>query len=93
MQTVGTRELKQNPAEVIQRVLTQGEDAEITAYGRPTGVRLVADRATAPQRWVRGAALAALPALAAEDASALRRDLDAVDVADDLETDPWEGRE
>lgn len=53
----------------------------------------MSDRATTPQRWVRGTVPGALPALAAEDAVALRRDLDAVDVADDLETDPWEGRE
>jgi antitoxin (DNA-binding transcriptional repressor) of toxin-antitoxin stability system len=51
MKTVGTRDLKQNPHTIIKRVLETGDDYEITAYGRPTGVRIVPDR-PGPRRWV-----------------------------------------
>lgn len=37
MKTVGTRELKQNPHTVIERVRETGDEYEITAYGRPPG--------------------------------------------------------
>ncbi len=90
METVGTRELKQNPQAVIQRVLTSDEEIEITTHGRPTGVRLVADR---PQRarWVPAHALADLRPLADADAADLR-DLVAADREGDEVRDPWEPR-
>ena len=89
MLTVGTRELKQNPAEVIARVLATGEDIEITAYGKPTGVRLVADR-PAPRRWVSGARLNAMPPTGTADNDALKADI-ATAFDDDHIADPWGG--
>lgn len=54
--TASTRELKQNPAEVIRRALDSGpEGIVITSHGNPTGVRMV--REGGPQRWVSGAVL------------------------------------
>ncbi|MGO2632509.1 MAG: hypothetical protein ACTII7_13165 [Galactobacter sp.] len=91
MLTIGTRELKQNPAEAIARVLATGQDAEITAYGRPTGVRLVADKAM-PRKWVGGAALNALPDVGVEDET-LKDDIAAAFIDDDYVIDPWAGRE
>ncbi|GIG36774.1 type II toxin-antitoxin system Phd/YefM family antitoxin [Cellulomonas pakistanensis] len=90
METVGTRELKQNPQAVIQRVLSSDEEIEITTHGRPTGVRLVADR---PQRarWVPAHALADLRPLDAEDAVELR-ELIAAHRDDAEPRDPWEDR-
>jgi hypothetical protein len=38
---VATRELKQNPQRVIRQVLEQGP-AQITVYGKPSGVYLTA---------------------------------------------------
>jgi antitoxin (DNA-binding transcriptional repressor) of toxin-antitoxin stability system len=90
MHTVGTRELKQNPHAVIQRVLASDEEIEITTHGRPTGVRLVADR-PARARWVTAQALADLRPLAAEDAADLRALVDAARDEDDVD-DPWEPR-
>ena len=52
---VTTRDLKQNPAAVVRRVLELGEHIVIS-HGRPTGVRLVPDQ-TGPRRWVSGADL------------------------------------
>lgn len=92
MLTIGTRELKQNPAGVIARVLATGEDAEITAYGKPTGVRLVADR-PGPRRWVGGAVLNAMPSIGGDDDEALKADIAGVYGDDDVLDDPWEGRE
>ncbi|WP_163542441.1 type II toxin-antitoxin system Phd/YefM family antitoxin [Occultella kanbiaonis] len=92
MRTVGTRELKQNPAEVIARVLASGQDVEITAYGKPTGVRLVADR-PGPKKWVSGAVLNALPQVGTGDNESLKADIARVVAEDDYVTDPWEGRQ
>ncbi|MCL2595327.1 MAG: hypothetical protein FWD83_07395 [Promicromonosporaceae bacterium] len=60
---VSTRDLKQNPAQVVQRVLELG-DHVITAHGHPTGVRVVRDEG-GPQQWISGTALnqAALPGI------------------------------
>ncbi|MGO1944985.1 MAG: hypothetical protein ACTH1Z_11370 [Ancrocorticia sp.] len=91
MLTVGIRELKQNPAEVIARVLATGLDAEIIAYGKPTAVRLVADEAV-PKKWVNGATVNDLPGLEADDET-LKDDISSVFVDDDYVTDPWAGRE
>ncbi|MCL2780429.1 MAG: type II toxin-antitoxin system prevent-host-death family antitoxin [Actinomycetia bacterium] len=91
MQTVGTRELKQNPAGVIARVLAGGQDVAITVYGKPTGVRLVADQ-PGPKRWVSGAALNAMPTVGTDDNERLKADIASAFAADDHVTDPWQGR-
>jgi antitoxin (DNA-binding transcriptional repressor) of toxin-antitoxin stability system len=91
MLTVGTRELKQNPAEVIARVLATGQDVEITAYGKPTGVRLVADR-PGPKKWVPGSVLNAMPCIGTDDNESLKADIASAFPEDDYVTDPWEGR-
>jgi antitoxin (DNA-binding transcriptional repressor) of toxin-antitoxin stability system len=87
MQTVGTRELKQNPHTVVQRVLDSGDEFEVTSYGRPTGVRIV-PAGRAPRRWVSGAALATVEPISAEGAAAWKADIEAA--IDDEITDPWE---
>jgi len=92
MLTVGTRELKQNPAEVIARVLATGQDVEITAYGKPTGVRLVAD-GHGPRTWVSGAALNAMPRIGSDDDESLKADIAGPFTDDDYVTDPWADRQ
>lgn len=87
MKTVGTRELKQNPQEVIRRVAENGEELQITSYGRPTGVRIVSDEPT-PRRWVSGAALSDLPEMDAANAEAWQADV--ANAVDDDVRDPWE---
>ncbi|MFD1717338.1 type II toxin-antitoxin system Phd/YefM family antitoxin [Georgenia deserti] len=87
MKTVGTRDLKQNPQRVIRRVLESGDSLEITSYGKPSGVRLVPDRA-APSSWVSGADLADLAPIQPEDAAAWRADIDVTE--DDGPGDPWQ---
>ncbi|MGF0115333.1 type II toxin-antitoxin system Phd/YefM family antitoxin [Promicromonospora sp. Marseille-Q5078] len=89
MQTVGTRELKQNPAAAIQRVLESGESVEITAYGHPTGV-VLAPEGTVPARWVPGAALADLTPLDPAEAERWHADSEP-EPTDDIR-DPWGGR-
>lgn len=86
--TVGTRELKQNPLAVIKRVLDSGEDYEITSYGRPTGARIVPDRPRA-QRWVSAASLATVEPISPRQAAAWRADIE--DAMDDDIIDPWGG--
>lgn len=86
MKTVGTRELKQNPHTVIERVRETGDEYEITAYGRPTGVRIVPDRA-GPRRWVSGADLADVAPMSRDNAIAWRSDIEDA-VADEI-ADPW----
>jgi antitoxin (DNA-binding transcriptional repressor) of toxin-antitoxin stability system len=89
MRTVGTRELKQNPQAVIQRVLETGEDHEITAYGQPTGVRLVRDEPR-PKQWVTGAELMAMDIepMSKADRDAWKKDMEGF-LAEEP-TDPWE---
>jgi len=87
MHTASTRELKQNPARLIQQVLESGHDVAITAYGRPTGVSLVPDRATR-SRWVRGTDLSGLLPMTSAHTEQLRTELD--QMRDDDVTDPWE---
>ena len=90
MNTIGTRDLKQNPNSVIQRVLETGEEFEITAHGHATGVRLVPTHA-GPARWVRGDVLNAdEPGLTPAEADAWLTDVD--DTFDDEVTDPWDRR-
>lgn len=69
MPTITTRELRQNPAAAIRRVLDQSEPMAVTAHGRPTGVVLAA--ASAERRtWVSGRALLdAVSPLAADTAA------------------------
>ena len=71
-------------------VESSGEDAEITAYGKPTRVRLVADRA-APKKWVSGATVNALPDVDADET--LAADIAAAFVDEDYIADPWADRE
>lgn len=87
MTSVGTRELKQNPQAVIQRVLVSDEEIEITTHGRPTGVRLVRDRPRRA-RWVSAIDLAGIRPLADDDAADLRA-LVEESRDDDAITDPW----
>lgn len=90
MNTIGTRDLKQNPNSVIQRVLETGEEFEITAHGHATGVRLVPTHA-GPARWVVGDVLNAdEPGLTPAEADAWRADV--ADAFDDEVTDPWDRR-
>ncbi|GAB3171127.1 hypothetical protein GCM10027059_38780 [Myceligenerans halotolerans] len=89
MRTVGTRELKQNPQAVIQRVLETGEDHEITAYGQPTGVVLVR-REPRPKRWVRGSEMPEITPMSREDREAWKRDIDVWEKEELV--DPWERR-
>lgn len=56
MNTVTTRELKQNPAAAIRRVLETDRPSIITAHGRPTGAMIV-PQASAKRTWVSGQAL------------------------------------
>jgi antitoxin (DNA-binding transcriptional repressor) of toxin-antitoxin stability system len=90
MQTVGTRDLKQNPAAAIQRVLESGEIVEITAYGHPTGVVLAPERAV-PARWVPGSAFDDLTPIDPGEAERWHADTEA-DRADEI-SDPWADRE
>lgn len=87
MDSVGTRELKQNPHAVVRRVLETGEPLEVTSHGHPTGVRLVRD-ADAPRRWVRGADLARIAAI--DDATARRWHDDLAEIVHDEVRDPWD---
>lgn len=90
MNTIGTRDLKQNPNTVIQRVLETGEAFEITAHGHATGVRLVPTHA-APARWVSGDVLNADQTdMTPEETDAWRADV--ADAFDDEVTDPWDRR-
>jgi antitoxin (DNA-binding transcriptional repressor) of toxin-antitoxin stability system len=68
MATVATRELKQNPHAVIQRVLESGEPVAVTAYGKPTGVVIAPERPV-KRRWVPGSALRQAVAPLPEDES------------------------
>lgn len=91
METVGTRELKQNPHAVIRRVLDTGQEIEVTAYGNPTGVRLVPDRGRRSARWVLGRDLVGIPPMSPENVEGLVSQIEhARD--DDLVRDPWEDR-
>jgi antitoxin (DNA-binding transcriptional repressor) of toxin-antitoxin stability system len=89
METVGTRELKQNPNAVIRRVLDTGQEIEVTAYGNPTGVRLVPDRGRPRARWVRGSDLAGVAPMSRENAESLVRQIEQERDAG-LVRDPWE---
>lgn len=89
MRYVATRELKQNPQSVIQRVLETGEDHEITSYGQATGVRMVRDEPR-PKRWVTGAELMArdIEPLSRADRDAWQKDMEGF--LAEAPTDPWQ---
>jgi len=57
MLTISTRQLKQNPAAVIDEVLASGEPAAITSYGKPTGAVIAPAEGRKPRTWVTGKAL------------------------------------
>ena len=77
MLTISTRQLKQNPAAAIDQVLTAGEPAEITSYGKPTGAVLAPAGVRRPQTWVSAAALrAGLTPLPKDVARAWKADLE-----------------
>ncbi|AEE46864.1 type II toxin-antitoxin system Phd/YefM family antitoxin [Cellulomonas fimi] len=90
MRTIGTRELKQNPHAVIEAVLASDQPIAITSHGRPTGVRLLADR-PGPAPWVPGTALARLRTATTDDGLVLKAQIDAAR-DEDLVEDPWEPR-
>ena len=88
MNTIGTRDLKQNPNTVIQHVLETGQEFEITAHGHATGVSLVPTHAS-PARWVSGDVLNVDESgLTPDEADAWRADI--ADAVDDEVTDPWD---
>ncbi|QBI54808.1 type II toxin-antitoxin system Phd/YefM family antitoxin [Streptomonospora litoralis] len=90
MQNIGIRELQRNPQSVIQQVLESRDEFEITADGRPTGVRLVPDRYEKRRR-LSGSDLmeiSAMSPLEPGDAAAWRADIE--NAMDDEVTDPWE---
>ncbi|KRE29408.1 type II toxin-antitoxin system Phd/YefM family antitoxin [Agromyces sp. Soil535] len=89
MQTITSRELKQNPNEVYRRVLASGEEHLITSHGRSVGVKLVPD-SPGPRQWVPASELrAALPRLPRQNVEELLRDLDALRDTEPLR-DPWD---
>ncbi|WP_435738081.1 hypothetical protein V5D56_05665 [Cellulosimicrobium sp. PMB13] len=88
METVGTRELKQNPQAVIRRVLTSGQEVEVTAYGKPTGVRLVPDHGSRRSRWIRGDDLHGMETMSRENAADLKTEIERERDGDVVE-DPW----
>ncbi|GMA24906.1 hypothetical protein GCM10025864_26650 [Luteimicrobium album] len=90
METVGTRELKQNPQAVISRVLESGEPIEVTTYGKPTGVSLVPDERR-PETWVRGSRLKTIRPLDEANHEAWQADMAKLREGDDL-VDPWADR-
>jgi len=53
MEITGTGDLKHDPQTVIQRVLESRDEFEITACGKPTGVRIVRDN-LGKRRWIPG---------------------------------------
>ncbi|MGO1522834.1 MAG: type II toxin-antitoxin system Phd/YefM family antitoxin [Nesterenkonia sp.] len=90
MQTIGARELKQNPQSAIRRVLETGEDLEVTVYGQPTGVRLSTTPRHRRARWVPGAVLNGVPPLDDGETEDFLRDIEAPGDHDTLR-DPFEG--
>jgi antitoxin (DNA-binding transcriptional repressor) of toxin-antitoxin stability system len=89
VETVGIRELTQNPLAVVQRVLDAGEPVKITTHGHPTGVSLVPD-APSSRRWVRGAELGRVRPMGHDAAERLHHDLAGLD--EDEPADPREAR-
>lgn len=87
MDSVGTRELKQNPNAVIQHVLRTGQELEITAHGHPTGTKIVA--VAAKGRWVPAGALAHVTPMSPDNARTFADDVDGMREDDELR-DPWD---
>ena len=88
------RELKQNPQDVVRRVLATGQPYHITSHGRQTGaVVQPAELASGyPKAFLTGAELNDLFArtrLTPEQAQAWRDDIEAA-TYDEPPTDPWE---
>jgi len=75
MLTISTRQLKQNPAAVIDEVLASGEPAAITSYGKPTGAVIAPAEGRKPRTWVSGKALMEMPPLPDDVMRSWQRDL------------------
>jgi prevent-host-death family protein len=86
MLTVTMRELKQNPQEIVRRA-TEGQDFEVTSYGRGTGV-WITSRPSGPRRWVPGGVFAAAKPLTTPQAEAWKRDIESA-LEDSPVADPW----
>ncbi len=71
-------ELRRDPLAVVRRVIASGEPAEVTARGRPTGVRLVPDE-DGRRSWVRGADLVHVAPVGGGHAERWRDDLAGVE--------------
>ena len=84
---VTTRELKQNPAAAIRRVLDRGEPVAVTAHGRPTGV-VMAPAESSKRAWVPGQALVAKVSVLEADAAAAWAD-DLAAGRQEFGRDPW----
>ncbi|MBG6106976.1 type II toxin-antitoxin system Phd/YefM family antitoxin [Frigoribacterium sp. CG_9.8] len=87
-QTVGIRELKQSPSEIIAKAAS-GVRFEVLSNGKPVGVVIQRETNTR-SRWVGSAALAALVPLASGDSTGWADDLRAGrELSDDPILDPW----
>jgi prevent-host-death family protein len=91
-QTVGIRELKQNPSEIIAKAAT-GVRFEVLSNGKPAGVIIQRD-ASVRSRWVSTDALVGLSSPASADSTGWVDDLRAARALDDDRiVDPWERAE
>jgi prevent-host-death family protein len=87
-QTVGIRELKQSPSEIIAKAAS-GVRFEVLSNGKPVGV-VIQRETSARSRWVGSAALAALAPLASSDTTGWVDELRAErELVDDPILDPW----
>ena len=88
-QTVGIRELKQNPSEIIARA-ANGERFDVLSNGKAVGVVIQRDTAIR-SRWVSSDALTAMSRLAGADSTGWARDLQAErELENDPIVDPWD---
>jgi prevent-host-death family protein len=92
-ETIGQRELRNDNAEIIRRVLS-GESFVITRNGVPVADLIPHQQAREPELWpALGEVQARFRQTATVDAEAWKRDIAAVDVffgPDDPFEDPWE---
>jgi antitoxin (DNA-binding transcriptional repressor) of toxin-antitoxin stability system len=74
VETVETREIKQDLGGVLDRVLKLGEAVQVTTSGNPTDVSLVPD-VTVRGSWVQAVELAAVRPLPRSERDAWRADV------------------